>query len=102
MSNIPSWLKCENCLWWSFTNEISFFHSTTLDKEYITGCIHLDVAPQLHSCDYRCTKWQCRRCLRTLDDILADWPNIENHTSCFRVGRGKKNKDNVGFLNGEE
>src|SRR5574343_1547042 len=102
MSNIPNWVRCETCLWWAFSGELTYFHSVTLDKSELTGCIHPDVNPQIMSCFYRCPRWQCRRCLRTLEDIMANWPDIENHNYCKRVGRGRNIREVVGFLNGEE
>jgi hypothetical protein len=98
MSNIPSWLKCENCLWWAFANEITYYRSTDLEKQEIVGCINPDASPQLHACQYRCPLWICRRCLKSLADIVVSSPNIENHNLCKRVGKGKNITCNSGFL----
>lgn len=101
--SVPTWLKCETCTWWAFGNEISYFHATTLEKQYISGCIHPDIVPQLHTCTYRCPRWLCRRCLTSLDDIIANTPDVVNHNKCKRVGRGNNYLKTSGFLtNGEE
>lgn len=99
---VPTWLRCENCLWFAFSGELVYYHSVTLEKHDLSGCIHPDVTPQIISCFYRCPQFVCRRCLMTLNDILANSPDVENHSFCKRVGRGKKIKETVGFLNGEE
>jgi hypothetical protein len=98
MSQVPSWLRCENCLWYAFANEIVYYRSTDLEKQEMVGCLHPEAAPQLHSCVYRCPRWICRRCLMSLETIVMNSPNIENHNRCARVGRGKKNNNNCGFL----
>jgi hypothetical protein len=101
--SVVNWLKCENCLWWVFANEITYFHVISLEKQDISGCIHPDVTPQLNSCSYRCNLWVCRRCFTSIENIIMNTPEIENHNHCKKVGRGRKSNKNTGFIdNGEQ
>jgi len=96
--SVTSWLKCENCLWYSFAGEIIYFRSTDLEKSEVVGCLHPEAVPQIHGCTYRCPRWVCKRCFTSLEMIIMNTPNIENHNYCKRVGRGKKKNNDCGFL----